>query len=144
MKLLILSLSTLLTFTTVAQAKTVKVQGDQARSIMEALASAGFPVTNMDEEWSGKILTMEVSALTCRYSVVNAPDEWMTNVQCYTAAHQGEALVNALAIAKAISPFAGFEGAAGSRYLTAKSIKCGLKYSERAYACLIDAADFGQ
>ncbi len=141
MKLLILSLSILLS--TVAQAKTVRATGDQARSIMEALSSAGFPVTNIDEEWTGKVLTVEAKELTCRYNVVNAPDEWMSNVQCYTAADD-TTLANSLAIAKAVSPFAAFEGAAGSRYLTAKSIKCGLKYSERMYACIIDANDYGQ
>jgi hypothetical protein len=138
MKLLILSLSMLLTLASFAQAKTVKVQGDDARSIMEAFASAGLPVTNIDEEWSGKVLTVEVKDLTCHYSVAYAPDEWMTDITCVTDANN-TILPNSLAIAKAVSRFVAFEGAAGNRYLTANSIKCGLKYNERQYACLVDA-----
>lgn len=143
MKLLVLSMTALLTMTGLAHAKTVTVTGDQARSIMEALASANFPITNIDEEWTGKTLTVSASQLSCRYNVVNAPDEWMSHVQCYTL-DNNQTLPNSLAIAKAISPFSGFEGAAGSRYLTANMIQCALNYSDRAYECVLDVADYGQ
>jgi hypothetical protein len=139
MKLFVLTLTALISMTGLASAKTVVVQGEPARSIMEVLAAANFPVTNIDEEWSGKTLTLETPAITCDYSGVMAPDEWMTNVHCNSIVGDQETeLANPLAMAKAIAPYADFEGAAGHRYLSVQSIKCSLNYSERAYNCALE------
>ncbi|QDK46424.1 hypothetical protein DOM22_15255 [Bdellovibrio sp. ZAP7] len=142
MKLAIFSMSLFLSFTSLAQAKTVAVQGDAARSIMEALYSAGFPVKHIDDDQYGtNPMTVNVSNLTCRYSAADGPDEWMSAVECYTQNDQ-TARQNSLALAKALAPFAAFEGAAGSRYLTANNIQCVLNYNERAYQCQLDVDDF--
>ncbi|WP_413575452.1 hypothetical protein ACLVWU_14050 [Bdellovibrio sp. HCB290] len=142
MKLFALTMTAIFAMTNLAFAKTVNVHGDSARSIMEALGAANFPVSGLDDaEWSGNILTVEATEIYCRYSSIDSPDNLMFNVNCY---NNNTPLQNPLALAKAIAPFADFEGAAGSRYLTVDSIKCGLKYSDRAYACQLEVQGLGQ
>ncbi|WP_413293002.1 hypothetical protein ACLSU7_16540 [Bdellovibrio sp. HCB185ZH] len=141
MKLAIFSISIFLSFVSLAQAKNVAVQGDAACSIMEALYSAGFPVKHIDDdEYGTHPMTLDVSNLTCHYSAADGPDEWMNAVQCYTK-NDHTARPNSLALAKALAPFAAFEGAAGSRYLTANKIQCVLNYNERAYQCHLEVDD---
>lgn len=138
MKSLALSLIILMASTTAGWAKTVTVKGEPARSIMEALYASGFNVTNIDEEWSGKTLTVETKALTCHYTAVNSPDGWMSNVHCYKAESSEETLKESLALAKAIIPYADSETGLGNRWLMVNAMKCSLVYNDKAYECKID------
>lgn len=142
MKSLAFSLIFLIATANSGWAKTVTVKGAPARSIMEALSAAGFKITNIDEEWSGKVLTVETKALTCHYNIVTSPDDWMNNVDCYLGVEtDGTSLKESLALAKSIAPYAAFEGGLGNRWLTVNAMKCSLVYNSKAYECKIEAED---
>ena len=141
MKFLALSLVLLVATANAGWAKTTTVKGDKARSIMEALSAAGFKVTNIDEEWSGKTLTVEVKALTCHYRPGMSPDGWMTNVNCYLGIENNGTLNESMALAKSISAYAYNDAGLGNLWLMVEGIKCSLVYDEKSYECKIDAEE---
>lgn len=121
------------------QLKTVTVKDAAARTILEALSAAGFPILNDDgSEWGNKILEIKTTALTCKYSAIN-PDEWMTNVECRMgcAESQMPVLPQSLAIAKAIQNDSAGDAASGTRWLSVDAIDCTLNHGTGAYACTI-------
>lgn len=142
-RIVTLSLLLFATLSLSAQAKTTTLTGDQARDLMEALAGAGYPVSNLDQDWSVKdkiqILTGE---FTCHYSV-GYPDEWMSGVDCQNAGpgFNGSVLKNPLALARSVRPAAFEEAGAGNRWISVKSVACTLSYNAHTYICVVEAQD---
>jgi hypothetical protein len=122
-----------------AWSKTFTVNGEEARTVMEALSASGFQFENMDGEWSGKTITVKTQGVFCHYTAALVPDEWMTNVTCSKDVEDGDVLGNSLALSRAISKYALVDVGVGNRWLSVNSIDCALVYDEKNYSCKIDS-----
>lgn len=146
MKIVIATLAFIAALPCFASTKTYSIEGAKARTMMETLASAGFEVQNLDNEWSSlKVpLIIETDAISCKYTHAYFPDSWMSSAHCHKGdSLGGTALENSLAIAQALKPFAESEGALGSTIMTVEKVRCALKYSERRYRCVITVNPMG-
>lgn len=138
MKTLLLSL--VLCLPVSAFAKTTVITGDQARTMMETLAGAGFEVKNIDKEWNSlkEPLSVATDGFYCHFNALY-PDEWMVNASCFkgTVSERGTELKNPLALAQAIRPYAQEDDAAGNRYIWLDNVQCSLEYNTHVYQCVV-------
>ena len=121
-----------------AVAEDTVVRGNDARTIMETLAGAGFEFEGLDDDWVLTPISVKSGPILCHYSVAQWPDQWLSNARCYKGnTTEGPVLQNSLALTRIIAAYGEMDAGAGNRWILVDNINCMMLYKHSDYVCTI-------
>lgn len=138
MKILVSILLIALTLNT--EAKTTVLYAESAHDVMEALASAGLKVNNLDQDWTDVTLNIKTKNIVCVKSKTTFPDDWASATICH--ADNGTELKYPITLMKTLKPYASTKSNHEEDLLEVKSAECYLTTPKdpdewKTYMCAI-------